>query len=108
VDTNRKIMFSREVASGQAAIEQLVTSAGATAAEARWATDLISSAGAVLIAVLAFTGQQVIYQSPDAPAVQMATSAPCGRWLECLPNSLDHLECGLRVGLSVGARSCRG
>ncbi|MDX6584865.1 MAG: hypothetical protein QOI10_4049 [Solirubrobacterales bacterium] len=61
MDTDGKIVFSRKVANDQAAIEQLVARAATTAAEVRWAIDLTSSAAALLIAVLAATGQHVVY-----------------------------------------------
>jgi transposase len=61
MDTNGKVVFSQRLANDQAAIEQLVTRAAATASEVRWAIDLTSNAAALLVAVLIATGQPVVY-----------------------------------------------
>ena len=61
MDAAGKVVFSRKVANDQGAIEQLVARAGQAAGEVRWAIDLTSSAGALLIAVLVASGQQVVY-----------------------------------------------
>jgi transposase len=61
MDAAGKVVFSRKVANGQAAIEQLVARADEAAAEVRWAIDLTSNAAALLTAVLIDRGQQVVY-----------------------------------------------
>ena len=71
IDADGKVVFSRKVANDQAAIEQLVERAGQSAAEVRWAIDLTSSAAALLMAVLAAAGQQVVYV-PGRVAHRMA------------------------------------
>jgi transposase len=61
MDAAGKVVFTRKTANDQAAIEQLVARAAEAAAEVRWAIDLTSSAAALLMAVLAARGQQVVY-----------------------------------------------
>ncbi|WP_433262832.1 IS110 family transposase [Actinosynnema sp. CS-041913] len=61
MDANGKVVFSQGLANDQAAIGQLVARAVKSAAEVRWAIDLTSSAGTLLMAVLVAGGQQVVY-----------------------------------------------
>ena len=62
MDPDGKLVFSRKLTNDQAAIEALVTRAEKSAIEVRWAIDLTSSAAAaLLVAVLASCGQQVVY-----------------------------------------------
>lgn len=61
VDQSGKIVFSRKVANGQAAIEQLIARTTAKAAEVVWAVDMTSGPAGLLIALLRATGQPVLY-----------------------------------------------
>jgi len=60
VDAAGKIVFSRKVANGQAAIEQLITRTTGKAAEVVWAVDMTSGAAGLLITLLLATGQPVV------------------------------------------------
>ena len=62
VDAAGKVVFSRKVANGQAAIEALIarTTAKATGG-AVWAVDMTSGAASLLITLLLATGQPVVY-----------------------------------------------
>lgn len=62
VDAAGKVVFSRKVANGQAAIEQLIarTTAKATGGVV-WAVDMTSGAASLLITLLPATGQPVVY-----------------------------------------------
>ncbi|MFB9684546.1 IS110 family transposase [Amycolatopsis plumensis] len=62
VDAAGKVVFSRKVANGQAAIEQLIarTTAKATGGVV-WAVDMTSGAASLLITLLLTTGQPVVY-----------------------------------------------
>ena len=55
------IMWSRQVRSDQAAVEQLIGKAAATATTVRWAVDLTSAGAALLLALLIAAGQRVVY-----------------------------------------------
>ena len=59
VDEQGRLCWSQKVPNDQAAIEQLVARAAATATVVRWAVDLTGSAAALLLAVLITAGQQV-------------------------------------------------
>ena len=61
VDERGQLCWSQKVPNDQAAIEELIARAAATAAEVRWAVDLTGSAAALLLAVLIAAGQQVAY-----------------------------------------------
>ncbi|MFB9683105.1 IS110 family transposase [Amycolatopsis plumensis] len=61
VDQSGKTVFSRKVANGQAAIEQLIARTTAKAAEVVWAVDMTSGPAGLLIALLRATGQPVLY-----------------------------------------------
>jgi transposase len=61
VDDAGRLCWSQKVPNDQAAVEELVARAAATAAEVRWAVDLTGSAAALLLAVLIAAGQQVAY-----------------------------------------------
>ena len=71
VDDQGTLCWSQRVPNDQAAIEQLVARAARTADEVRWAVDLTSSAAALLLAVLAATGQKVVYV-PGSTVSRMA------------------------------------
>jgi transposase len=73
MDTDGKVVFSQRVSNDQAASEPLVTRAGKTASEVRWAIDLTSNAAALLVAVLVATGQPVVYV--PGPVVNRMTGA---------------------------------
>ena len=60
VDAAGKVVFSRKVANGQAAIEQLITRTTGKAAEVVWAVDMTSGAAGLLITLLLATGQPVV------------------------------------------------
>lgn len=61
VDAGGKVVFSRKVANGQAAIEQLIARTTAKATDGVvWAVDMTSGAASLLITLLA-TGQPVVY-----------------------------------------------
>ncbi|WP_410596483.1 IS110 family transposase [Amycolatopsis sp. lyj-23] len=60
VDAAGKVVFSRKVANGQAAIEQLIAHTTAKAAEVVWAVDMTSGAASLLITLLLATGQPVV------------------------------------------------
>jgi transposase len=61
VDAAGKVVFSRKVANGQAAIEALIARTTAKAAEVVWAVDMTSGPAGLLIALLRVTGQPVLY-----------------------------------------------
>lgn len=61
VDALGKTVFSRKLANGQAEIEALVARAGEAAEQVCWAVDMTSGGAGLLLAVLATTGQQVVY-----------------------------------------------
>ncbi len=62
VDSAGKVVFSRKVANGQAAIEQLITRTTAKATDGVvWAVDMTSGAASLLITLLLATGQPVVY-----------------------------------------------
>jgi transposase len=71
VDDQGTVCWSQRVPNDQAAIEQLAARAARTADEVRWAVDLTSSAAALLLAVLAATGQKVVYV-PGSTVSRMA------------------------------------
>ncbi|MEU0470939.1 MULTISPECIES: IS110 family RNA-guided transposase [Amycolatopsis] len=60
VDEVGKVVFSRKVANGQAAIEQLIGRTTAKAAEVVWAVDMTSGAASLLLTLLLATGQPVV------------------------------------------------
>jgi len=61
VDAEGAIVWSRKVRNDQAAIEQLIAKATATAKTVRWAVDLTSAGAALLLALLMAAGQRVVY-----------------------------------------------
>lgn len=61
VDETGRVVFSRKIANGQAAIEQLIARTRAKAAEVVWAVDMTSGAAGLLVALLLGTGQPVLY-----------------------------------------------
>lgn len=61
VDAAGKVVFSQKVLNGQAAIEELIARAGRKASDVVWAVDLTSGAAGLLLALLARTGQAVLY-----------------------------------------------
>jgi transposase len=61
VDEQGRLCWSQKVPNDQAAIEELIARAAATAAQVRWAVDLTGSAAALLLAALVAVGQQVAY-----------------------------------------------
>jgi transposase len=61
VDAAGKIVFSRKIANGQAAIEQLIARTTAKAEEVVWAVDMTSGAAGLLTTLLLGTGQPVVY-----------------------------------------------
>jgi transposase len=61
VDEAGTVVFSRKVANGQAAIEQLIARTSAKASEVVWAVDMTSGAAGLLLALLAATGRPVVY-----------------------------------------------
>lgn len=60
VDETGTVVFSRKVANGQAAIEQLITRTTKKTPEVVWAVDMTSGAASLLIALLLATGQPVV------------------------------------------------
>lgn len=61
VDQAGKVVFSRKVVNGQAAIEGLIARTTAKAADVVWAVDMTSGAAGLLVALLLATGQPVVY-----------------------------------------------
>jgi len=61
VDAEGTIVWSRKVGNDQAAIEQLIAKAAASAKTVRWAVDLTSAGAALLLALLTTAGQRVVY-----------------------------------------------
>jgi transposase len=61
LDADGKVVFSEKVVNGQADIAKLVARAAGSAAEVRWAIDLLGSAAALLTAVLTGRDQHVVY-----------------------------------------------
>jgi len=61
VDADGTIVWSRQVRNDQAAVEQLIAKAAATATTVRWAVDLTSAGAALLLALLIAAGQRVVY-----------------------------------------------
>ncbi|PXY26363.1 transposase [Prauserella flavalba] len=61
VDENGKVVFSRKVANGQAAIEQLIARTAGKATEVVWAVDMTSGAAGLLLTLLWATGAPVLY-----------------------------------------------
>jgi transposase len=61
VDAAGKTVFSRKLVNGQAEIEALVSRAQQAAGQVSWAVDMTSGGAGLLLAVLAMTGQQVVY-----------------------------------------------
>lgn len=61
VDSTGKKVFSQKLVNDQAAIEQLVTRAGDSAQQVRWAIDLTSPMALLLTTVLLAAGQDVTY-----------------------------------------------
>ena len=61
VDADGTIVWSRQVRNDQAAVEQLIARAAATATTVRWAVDLTSAGAALLLALLIAAGQRVVY-----------------------------------------------
>src|SRR5688572_26502491 len=61
VDAAGKVVFSQKVVNGQSAIEELIARAGRKASDVVWAVDLTSGAAGLLLALLARTGQPVLY-----------------------------------------------
>jgi transposase len=59
VDAGGKRLWAVKVANDQRQIEELVSRAGGSGAEVRWAVDLVSPAAALLLAVLLSAGQKV-------------------------------------------------
>ena len=64
IDEQGRLCWSQKVPNDQAAIEELVARAAATATEVRWAVDLTGSAAALLLAVLT----PLASRSPTCPA----------------------------------------
>ena len=64
-DPVRHLIFSRKARwcfrNDQAAVEQLIAKATATATTVRWAVDLTSAGAALLLALLIAAGQRVVY-----------------------------------------------
>src|SRR5690242_3015220 len=61
VDQAGKVVFSRKVVNGQAAIEALIARVRAKAGEVVWAVDMTSGAAGLLLALLAATSDRVVY-----------------------------------------------
>lgn len=61
VDQDGKVVFSKPVPNGQAAIEALIARAGKAATEVVWALDMTSGVAGLLLALLLGTGQPVRY-----------------------------------------------
>jgi len=61
VDASGKRLWSAKVANGQRQIEELVSRAGKSGGEVRWAVDMISPPAALLLAILLSSGQKVVY-----------------------------------------------
>lgn len=60
VDETGRVVFSRKVVNGQAAIEQLIARTTSKAAEVVWAVDMTSGAASLLLMLLLATGQPVV------------------------------------------------
>jgi transposase len=61
VDETGKVVFSQQVANGQAAIETLIARAGKAGREVVWAVDMTSGIAGLLLTLLLGTGQSVVY-----------------------------------------------
>ncbi|MCP2318127.1 Transposase [Nocardia amikacinitolerans] len=61
VDQAGKVVFSQKVVNGQSAIEALIARVRAKAVEVVWAVDMTSGAAGLLLALLATTGNPVVY-----------------------------------------------
>ena len=61
VDADGQLLWSRRVVNDQAAIQELITKATATAGGVCWAVDLTCSSAALLLALLVEAGQRVVY-----------------------------------------------
>lgn len=61
VDGTGKVVFSQQVANGQAAIEALIARAGKAGGEVSWALDMTSGTAGLLLALLWQTGHPVRY-----------------------------------------------
>lgn len=61
VDETGKVVFSRRVSNGQAEIEALIDRAGKAARQVSWAVDMTSGAAGLLLALLAETGDRLVY-----------------------------------------------
>jgi transposase len=61
IDADGRRLWSVKVANDQRQIEGLVARAGESAAEVRWAVDLVSPMASLLLAILLTSGQKVVY-----------------------------------------------
>lgn len=61
VDADGRVLWSVKVANDQRRIEELITRAGRSGGQARWAVDLVSPMASLLLAVLLTGGQDVVY-----------------------------------------------
>jgi transposase len=61
VDEQGKVMFSQQVANGQAAVEALIARAGKAGTEVVWAVDMTSGIAGLLLTLLLGTGRPVLY-----------------------------------------------
>lgn len=61
VDENGRVVFSRKVVNGQAAIEHLIACTTTKASEVVWAVDMTSGAAGLLLALLSATGVPELY-----------------------------------------------
>ncbi|MDR0346127.1 MAG: IS110 family transposase, partial [Nocardiopsaceae bacterium] len=61
VDADGRLLWSMKVANDQRRIEELITRAGRSGGQVRWAVDLVSPMASLLLAVLLTSGQDVVY-----------------------------------------------
>lgn len=61
VDDRGRVVFSKRVANGQAAIEALIARTATKAEQVVWAVDMLSGAAGLLLSLLLGTGQPVVY-----------------------------------------------
>ena len=61
VDAAGKVVFSRRVANGQAAIEELIARAAKASTEVCWAVDMTSGVAGLLLTLLLGIGDKVVY-----------------------------------------------
>jgi transposase len=61
VDADGRLLWSVKVANDQRRIEELITQAGRSGGQVRWAVDLVSPMASLLLAVLLTSGQDVVY-----------------------------------------------